>query len=85
METLFVKLGSPWENGYVESLNGKLRDELLNWEIFYTWSPENAQKFLGQGAQGEDIEILASGKLSPREIVGAIQQEIENKLSLPSA
>ena len=28
-------LGSPWENGYVESFNGKLRDELLNGEIFY--------------------------------------------------
>jgi transposase InsO family protein len=27
---------SPWENGYVESFNGKLRDELLNGEIFYT-------------------------------------------------
>ena len=28
--------GSPWRNGYIESLNGKLRDELLNREIFYT-------------------------------------------------
>jgi len=28
--------GSPWENGYVESFNGKLRDELLNGEIFET-------------------------------------------------
>ena len=28
--------GSPWENGYVESFNGKLRDELLDREIFYT-------------------------------------------------
>lgn len=28
--------GSPWENGYVESFNGKLRDELLNGELFYT-------------------------------------------------
>ena len=28
--------GSPWENGYVESFNGKLRDKLLNGEIFYT-------------------------------------------------
>jgi len=30
----FVAKGSPWENGYVESAGGKLRDELLNWEIF---------------------------------------------------
>jgi transposase InsO family protein len=34
--TLFIEPGSPWENGYVESFNSKLRDELLNGEIFYT-------------------------------------------------
>lgn len=34
--TLFIEPGSPWENGYVESFNGKLRDELLNREIFET-------------------------------------------------
>ena len=34
--TLFIEPGSPWENGYVESFNGKMRDELLNREIFYT-------------------------------------------------
>ena len=33
---LYIEPGSPWENGYVESLNGKLRDELLNREIFET-------------------------------------------------
>ncbi len=31
-----MQAGHPWENGYVESFNGKLRDELLNGEIFYT-------------------------------------------------
>jgi hypothetical protein len=30
VKTLFIEPGSPWENGYVESFNGKLRDELLN-------------------------------------------------------
>jgi putative transposase len=34
--TLFIEPGSPWENGYIESFNGKLRDELLNGEIFDT-------------------------------------------------
>ena len=34
--TLFIEPGSPWENGYVESFIGKLRDEFLNREIFYT-------------------------------------------------
>ena len=35
VKTLFIEPGSPWENGYIESFNGKLRDELLNGEIFY--------------------------------------------------
>ena len=34
VRTLFIAKGSPWENGYVESFNGKLRDELLNRELF---------------------------------------------------
>ena len=36
VQTLFIEPGSPWENGYNESFNGKLRDELLNGEIFTT-------------------------------------------------
>jgi transposase InsO family protein len=36
VKTLFIEPGSPWENGYVESFNGKLRDELLNPEVFDT-------------------------------------------------
>jgi putative transposase len=38
VKTLFIEPGSPWENGYIESFNGKLRDELLNREIFTTLS-----------------------------------------------
>ncbi len=34
--TAYIAPGSPWENGYVESFNARLRDELLNGEIFYT-------------------------------------------------
>ena len=33
---LFIEPGSPWENGHCESFNGKLRDELLDREIFYS-------------------------------------------------
>jgi len=36
VKTLYIEPGSPWENGYVESFNGKMRDELLNREIFTT-------------------------------------------------
>ena len=34
VRTLFIEPGSPWENGYIESFNGKLRDELLDGELF---------------------------------------------------
>ena len=36
LQSLYIEPGSPWENGYIESFNGKLRDELLNLEIFNT-------------------------------------------------
>ena len=36
VKTLFITPGSPWENGYNESFNGTLRDQLLNGELFYT-------------------------------------------------
>ena len=34
--TLYIEPGGPWETGYCESFNGRLRDELLNGEIFYS-------------------------------------------------
>jgi putative transposase len=34
--TAYIAPGSPWENGYIESFNGKLRDELLDCEVFNT-------------------------------------------------
>jgi transposase InsO family protein len=36
VKTLYIEPGSPWENGYCESFNGKLQDECLKGEIFYT-------------------------------------------------
>ena len=35
-KTPYIAPGSPWENGYIESFNARLRDELLNGEIFYS-------------------------------------------------
>ena len=35
-QSLYIEPGSPWENGYCESFNGKLREECLNGEIFYS-------------------------------------------------
>ena len=36
VKPLFIEPGSPWENGYIESFNGKMRDELLDREIIYS-------------------------------------------------
>jgi transposase InsO family protein len=44
-KTLYIAPGSPWENGYCESFNGKLRDECLKGEIFY--SLKEAQVVIG--------------------------------------
>ena len=49
MRTLFIERGSPWENGCVESFNGKLRDELLNREVFDTLI--EARVLIGQWRQ----------------------------------
>ncbi len=46
VKTLFIEPGSPWENGYIESFNGKMRDELLNREIFTTLT--EAKVLIGQ-------------------------------------
>jgi putative transposase len=47
VKTLYIEPGSPWENGYNESFNGKLRDELLNTEIFYTLrEPDTSRRLL---------------------------------------
>jgi transposase InsO family protein len=40
VELLFTEPGSPWMNGVIESLNGRVRDEYLNGELFWT-SPKS--------------------------------------------
>ena len=49
VKPLFIEPGSPWENGYVESFNGKMRDELLERELFY--SLREAQVLIEQWRQ----------------------------------
>jgi transposase InsO family protein len=56
VNTLFIEPGSPWENGYVESFNGKLRDELLNGEIFYTL--QEAQVIIEHRALASGVQYL---------------------------
>jgi len=63
VKTLFIEPGSPWENGYVESFNGKLRDELLNGEIFYTL--KEAQSLV-QGWRREYSQVRPHSSLGCR-------------------
>jgi transposase InsO family protein len=63
VKTLFIEPGSPWENGYIESFNGKLRDELLNREIFTTlWEA----KVLIEGWRREYNQIRPHSSLGYR-------------------
>ena len=50
VRTLYIEPGSPWENGYVERFNGKLRDELLNVESFETLKEAHVLLERGRGA-----------------------------------
>ena len=67
VETLFIEPGSPWENGYNESFNGKLRDELLNGEIFYSLAQaavlvdSDATRARSVGRSGPRIRRRSSG------------------------
>ena len=50
---MYIEPGSPWENGYIESFNGKLRDEVLNREVFDTLL--GARKYLWSDGGGNTI------------------------------
>jgi transposase InsO family protein len=50
-KTLYIEPGSPWENGYCESFNGKLRDEFLNGEIFYSLKEADSDGEVARGIQ----------------------------------
>ena len=55
-KTAYIEKGSPWENGYIELFNGKLRDELLHGEIFY--SLREAQIVIEQWRQHYNTSAL---------------------------
>ena len=67
---LFIEPGSPWENGYCEWFNGKLRDECLNGEIFY--SLKEAQIVIEQWRKEYNTDDRtarwATGRLPPRPV-----------------
>ena len=77
VKTAYIEPGSPWENGYNESFNGKLRDELLNGEIFY--SMKEAQVLIEQWRRHYN-EVRPHSSLgyrppAPRAIVSIIGEQ----------
>ena len=58
-KSLYIEPGSPWENGYCESFNGKLRDECLNGEIFYSLKEAHHHRKLAQSLQHQAPTLCA--------------------------
>jgi len=84
VKTLYIEPGSPWENGYNESFNGKFRDELLNGEIFYTL--KEAQVLIEQW-QEEYNNIRPHNSLSyrppaPRAVLVKHTESVQSNSSL---
>lgn len=68
--TIYIAPGHPWENGYAESFNGKLRDECLNEEVF--WGVEHAQVIVERWRRqyNEERPHSALGYRTPAEVAG---------------
>jgi putative transposase len=64
VKTLFIEPGRPWENGYCESFNSKLRDELLNGEIFTTPRETRPHSSLGYRLVAPEAILPPAGSLS---------------------
>ena len=77
VKTLYIEPGSPWENGYIESFNGKIRDELLNREIFTTLKEA---KFLIEQWWGENNQVRLHGSLGYRPPAPELGQHTEEIL-----
>ena len=71
VKTLYIEPGSPWENGYNESFNSKLRDEILNTEIFYTLNGEYLRQGLRALAQRHPMigDVRGVGTIAGVELV----------------
>ena len=57
-KTAYIEPGSPWENGYVESFNGKLRDELLNMEVQHAPRPQDPDRAMAGALQHRATTLL---------------------------
>jgi transposase InsO family protein len=89
VETLYIEPGSPWQNGYGEGFNGRLRDELLNSEIFadlretkaravhwrHEHNHERLHNWLGCAAPARDAARLAAAALGAPPLRSAAASE----------
>jgi transposase InsO family protein len=74
-KTAYITLGSPWENGYVESFNARLRDELLDGEIFYTLRGSDRHRELAASLQHDQAACIARLQAtSPRGVRACIRR-----------
>ena len=67
-KTAYIERGSPWENGYIESFNARLRDELLNGEIFYTLREaqiviESWRRHYNHASQHPSVDVIEEKRL----------------------
>jgi transposase InsO family protein len=67
-KTAYIAPRSPWENGYVESFNARLRDELLDGEIFYTLREAQIIIESWRWSDGSGPEMRAHKPASPQEL-----------------
>ena len=72
--TMYIAPGHPWEHGYAESFNGKLRDECLNEEVF--WGVEHAQVIVERWRRQDNEERphSALGYRTPAEVAGQAEE-----------
>lgn len=80
VKTLFIEPESPWENGHIESFNGKLRDELLNGEVFF--SMKEAQVLIEQWRKAYNtIRPHSSLKYKPPAPQSVVGNEVSDACS----
>ncbi len=72
--TVYIAPGHPWENGFAESFNGKLRDECLNEEVF--WGEQHAQVIVERWRRqyNEEWPHSALGYRTPAEVAGQAEE-----------
>lgn len=78
-KTLYVEPGAPWENGFVESFHGRLRDELLDAELFASVSEARTLSALWQKEYNQERPHSALGYTTPSEFAAGCKEKSQTK------